>query len=489
MPSEVYKPANKTIVTEIKGFVTDAVRRVSAFRSTTAVKVALETPVTTQDVNVGNSGFVIQNVTSVIGISSIKPFDIELAQTTQETTYPPITYDVSFAGSSSVLHPDGDLLISVTDADLFDTSVDVTVTNVTTGEVETVTLTQVGSSSTYVGTIHTINLPGQGPAGDGELMAQVDDMIQVNYVNATDSAGDPENVNYFITVTAVPTHTAIVKLDDAFTLGSTLKVSMYDPDVAGAGTASLTLTNLRSNQVETLTLVETTPGLFVVDFPTVDDITVLPDESGVMNAVSGDSLLAHYQDLINDVGDPEAIDVAIVVGVTTTYTGVISHAGTDKAGDTLTIRVTDPDRDTSLQVTVVNQSTNETETLTLLETHPLSGVFELELPTVLGEDVWYAGTNNDGSMRVKPDDIVRVTYNDPVAVTGLPFAIIHDITVLAPDPAPTPPDPIITDVINTVKMTVNGLFYIHGNMPNTILTIKKTTSETDDVIRCTLLVV
>ena len=488
MPSEQYRPSSKTVVAELKLFTVDAVRKVMAFRSTNASKVGLETPITTQEVNVGDTGFEINNISTLVGISSIKPFVVELAQTNEILTYPTITHDVSFDGTSTVLHEDESLTITITDEDLSDPTKTVQVSNVDTGEIETVTLNQVGTTSTYTGTLPTVANAVAGTDEDGSLNAVIGNIINIDYTDATDSSGDPESVTYNITVTAVPTHTGVVKLERGFVAGSTLLVRLYDPDLTVS--ANVYITNSRTGQVENLVLVPTaTPGLFYFNLSTLDDPAAGANDSGVMNLQVGDTLVCTYLDATNELGDPETIQDTLVVGTDVNVTGVVSHSGADKPNEPIIIRVEDADRETSVQVTAVNLTTNETETLTLLETQPLSGVFELELPTVLGEDTWYAGINNDGSMNVKENDIVRITYNDPVASTGLPFAVVHNVTMLAPDPEPTPPDPIVTEDIQTVTMTVTGLFFITGEMPNTTLTIKKTSTEQDNVIRCSLMVV
>lgn len=490
MPSEQYRPTNKTIVVELKSFTVDAVRKVMAFRTTTAEKVGLDTPITTQDINVGDDDFEISNVSKLVGISSIKPFVVELKQTNEIITYPPLTYDVSFDGSSVTIHENQNLYVSITDQDLDTPTKNVQVSNNDTGELETLTLNRVGTTSTYTGSISTTAVGTAGVDEDGDLNAVIGQLIIVAYSDNTDSDGDPENATYFINVTPEPTHTGVLKIEDSFTPGDPIPISLYDPDEAGSGSIQVQLNNQTNGQVENpVTIPEVSPGLFKEFFSTFDSSTAAANNSGFMNLTAGDVISCVYEDAANDSGLPETIQQVITVGANTTYTGIVSHSGTEKSGQPLTIKVEDPDRDTSVQVTVVNQTTNETETLTLLETSPLSGVFELELPTVLGEDTWYAGTNEDGSINVKENDIVRVTYNDPVSVTGLPFSVVHDITMLASDPEPAAPDPIITEETQTVTMNVTGLFFITGEMPNTTLTIKKTSTEQDDFIRCSLMVV
>ena len=490
MPSEQYRPANKTVVSEIKGFVTDAVRKVNAFRATSATSIPSDSPVTTQDVNVGDSGFQISDISKLVGISSTNSFIIELTQTKTIETYPEEYDSGSFEGSPVEINPGQSIDIVLTDEDLTVSQIGVVVTNLDTGEVENVTLYRQGSTHTYTRTLLTIDSGVTGTDDDQNLHVSIGDSVQISYSDAANDAGNPETITHDISVVAVPTFTGLLKLDDAFTLGSTLKVQLYDADLAGNGTANVSVFNQRSTQTENLILTETaTLGLFDFDLPTADDATLIPDDSGVMNVQAGDGLVGTYIDAVNSSGLPETINTNITAGTVVYNTGVVEVIGDLKIGNPITLRVTDPDMATNVNISVVNQSTNEIETVLLSEITPLSGIFEGQITTTIGEDIWYAGTNDDGDINVKSGDVLRVTYNDPIASTGLPYAVVETVVMLDPDPAPPGPTPIITTEDHTVTMTVKGLFYINGEMPDTVINIKKTTTETEELIRCNLIVV
>lgn len=490
MPSEQYRPASKTVVSEIKGFVTDAVRKVNAFRATSATSIPVDSLVTTQDISVTDDGFEIQDISKLVGISSVNQFVIELTQTKTTETFPEVDYTGSFAGTPSEINPGQDIEICLTDEDLTASQISVIVTNVDTSEVENVVLYRQGTSHVYKRTLLTIDNASAGTDDDQNLNVAVGQTVQISYADAANSSGSPETITFDVSVVAVATNTGILKLDDTFTLGSTLKVQVFDVDLAGTGTLNIPIFNQRSTQTENIILTETaTPGLFDFDLPTADDPTLIPNDSGVMNVQLNDALVGTYIDTVNATGLPETINTTISAGTAVYYTGVVEILGDYKIGNPILLRVTDPDMSISLNVSVINQSTNEIETVTLAETTPLSGIFEGQITTTIGEDIWYAGTNDDGDMSVKAGDVIRVTYNDPIASTGLPYAVVSTETLLEPDPEPPGPDPIVTEEDHTVTMTVNGLFYINGEMPDTVIKIKKTNTETEDAIRCNLIIV
>jgi uncharacterized repeat protein (TIGR01451 family) len=130
------------------------------------------------------------------------------------------------------------------------------------------------------------------------------------------------------------------------------------------------------------------------------------------------------------IGDKQFIDTWVYGLSSIGTTGVVVADNDDVAtvvatvditplstpGDDLTLTINDPDRegDGTLTATVVNQDNGETETVTLTETGPNTGVFTANLPTNAGG----AGTNNDGVLNTRPGDDVELVYEDSTTPTG-----------------------------------------------------------------------
>lgn len=115
-------------------------------------------------------------------------------------------------------------------------------------------------------------------------------------------------------------------------------------------------------------------------------------------------------------------------------TGTITITGSE-AGSPVTVTVTDADLNTNamvaetIVVSVVNDTTGETEDVTLTETGPNTGIFVGTLPTA------YAGLgiDNDGvlntldpnTLTASYDDVLDASGNDPVAVTAIANMTSH----------------------------------------------------------------
>ena len=113
-------------------------------------------------------------------------------------------------------------------------------------------------------------------------------------------------------------------------------------------------------------------------------------------------------------------------------TATVSPRGTDATiditdtsipGDTLSVTVTDGDRNAdpaaaeTVTATVVNNATGETETITLTETGPNTGIFRGTIATVGGST---AGANGDGVLVTRAGDTVTASYQDTWTSTGTP---------------------------------------------------------------------
>ena len=97
--------------------------------------------------------------------------------------------------------------------------------------------------------------------------------------------------------------------------------------------------------------------------------------------------------------------------------GTVSITPTSVPGDTLDLSVTDADLvgAGSVAVTVVNDVTGESESVTLTEDAGNPGTFDGTLATTFGTT---AGTDDDGTINTQSGDTVTVTYADALTSTG-----------------------------------------------------------------------
>ena len=131
----------------------------------------------------------------------------------------------------------------------------------------------------------------------------------------------------------------------------------------------------------------------------------------------------------------EDVTIAAVLG----STGVLSATASIAAGGSVAISVTDADLNTdpssaqTLQVTVVNLRTSESESVALTETGASTGVFTGTLATVLSP---LGGSNNSGAMNVAALDTLRTSYGDALTSTGSTATLTADTGVVVLSSAP-----------------------------------------------------
>lgn len=131
----------------------------------------------------------------------------------------------------------------------------------------------------------------------------------------------------------------------------------------------------------------------------------------------------------------------------TTYTdGIIYAESTVDVNESLVISLYDPDVVAkTVQVTVFNSTTGETEFLTL--TQLPNGLYQGTLRLML---CLYKGEDFDGLMQTQPGDNLRVIYQDGRGAEGEPKTIIHNVKV--------------TSVFTTPELTIRRSVRLGGTI-------------------------
>jgi len=122
--------------------------------------------------------------------------------TAQTTAVPGHDGSVQF---TAPVYPGSDILIQVDDLDLTADTIDVTLENQTTGELETVTLFQSPVAGQYVGSLPTSTDAADNADDSGTLVVAVGDVLVVTYTDAVRADGslDQDQTDQ-VTVTATP---------------------------------------------------------------------------------------------------------------------------------------------------------------------------------------------------------------------------------------------------------------------------------------------
>lgn len=475
----LYNPTSKTVVTEIKSFLVDSVRKVSTVQNTVSAKIEDDQIVTQRDINVGATHVDLGLINKHLIVSSVKPLELELTQTSEILTYPVITHTAIISVPTS-LYEDHDLSIVITDQDSVAlATVQVLVTNNDTGEEETVILSREPNTARFSGVLPLASA-GTITSEDGSMTAFQGQFLTLSYVDQENSTGVTQTITQEVSIIPNPTYTASLKLAQ-FVPGSPLLATIYDAN--SQVSISANIFNERTLEQEVISLTETLAGsgVFQGSIATLDDLATGTDNDQVLNCRVSDVISLSYDDPANSGGLTQTLSSSIQIGTETFTSGQLSALPV-RPGEPLVINVEDTDQSSQVVVTVTNETTGEIETLNCTEISPLSGTFRGVLDTVLGTTVWYAGTNNDGSINVKAGDVLTVRYNDSTDINGLPLLIQTQLNVGPELPGPTVPDPIISYEDQVINLTTK-LLVIDGTVGITRLRLRKPDSNTDQYVR------
>ena len=300
--------------------------------------------------------------------------------------------------------------ITLTDADLVGrTDVTVTVVNSTTNESEEVPLTETGTAGTFTATLPTTFGTVSDGNDNGTMTGAAADVLTATYTDELTQSGAPGTASDDAALGGGTDASVTIV---AGTVGTPLQLSLNDPDFAGDADVTVTVTNGRTGETETVTLPAAPLGSgdFAGTLATVfgDD----QPAAGTMGVRAGDPITIAFSDPLSTSGGPLGVTDTTnpTGGVTATIT-----ATSPPVGSPIVIGVTDPDRAGAgpITVTVTNPTTGEVEIVTLTEgANP--GEFSGSLPTTFGT----ADDATPGTMAVAAGTPLDVRYDDPLTENG-----------------------------------------------------------------------
>jgi hypothetical protein len=240
---DIYKPLAKTVVTEIKHFVVDKVRRVGQGNFSVATKVT-EASMTQTDITVGpDNPYTMKDVSNLVSIQC--PYEI-IAEFTSFGSIPEpevrseqIYFDATLE-TVGATQAGRFISVRVTDKDVYTAApISVDVMNLRTGETETANLNR-ESQGVYTGFFQTQNNDAKGVDFDGVLYCQKDDTLRVSYEEAYAANGLSREVSLDVVVTLDFAETTI-EMPTSAPFDSFLNLRVKNP----AGTM-LSVTNNRT---------------------------------------------------------------------------------------------------------------------------------------------------------------------------------------------------------------------------------------------------
>ncbi|MBI3178896.1 MAG: Ig-like domain-containing protein, partial [Deltaproteobacteria bacterium] len=277
-------------------------------------------------------------------------------------------------------------------------SVLVTVTSATTGDDETVSLSETATAGRFAGTLPTAFAAAAD--GDGTLQVTGAETATARYTDGLRADGDTSGIVVQDSASVETGSNAVVNIVEvSIRAGQPLTLSVTDNDAvanvnAGAGNDSVqaTVTASMSGDTETVTLVESTTvaGLFQAQIASAYNGTATPGNS-TLEVVGGSTLTLSYSDMFRSDGDTRGVVVSDNASVRTGVDAVaIIVEPSFRAGQTLTLEVNDNDEvanstpgpgNNTVTVVVSTGGTGDSQSVVLNEDAVTAGTFRGSLAT------------------------------------------------------------------------------------------------------------
>lgn len=433
MKKPVYKPLGKTVVTEIKHFTVDTVRKSAAAAFRVATRIT-EATLQELDVTVGpDNPYTLQNVSNVISISCPHPIKAELVSTGEmpvaETRTEQVFSD-AVVGFHEPVYAARFVTITVEDKDVFGAGpIQVYVQNMRTGEADYVSLTR-KDQGIFTGFIPTQNNDTRGVDFDGVLYCQKGDILEAIYTEPNAANGLSREVQTTTVVELDFAPTEIV-VPDHVIYGGTFAFKVNNPL-----TNLITLKNERTGY--TLTGSTYAGGIITLGAEDGPDIFDSTDNDVITITTKGKSSNGTLQDIVATV---------TVSGVP--LVPVINANTTTDIRDEFAIEVVDYNLPESAQVRITNATTGSVNTVRLEPTYIGSGKYSVNIPTLTSFGL--------------PGQLLTLTYtNGDQTVTKN----INTIMPQTPECVAVEPNNAIASA--PVILTINGHFFLNGSFAGTI---------------------
>jgi hypothetical protein len=358
------------------------------------------------------------------------------------------------------VRPSESVLVTLTDADLNTSSGAAETVNVTlrskdsgavTKETQTVMLTETGlNTAVFTGGFST-TYGTTGIAG-GKFEVEPTDDLEGEYTDGFDASGDAgTTVTDLIDVVAGVDGTVSTS-PSSVSAGSNVTITVTDADQANqSGQVTVSVRRINASGI---TIIDTETYAVVFNGSGVGTVIASTSSAagsagnGTLNVQDGDQIIVSYDDPVGITGAP----VAGVSSITAT-SGSFTVPSVVEVAQSIVVSLTDSDLGAgtrisgaaSVSATARNTTTSETEVVTLTEDPAGSGTFTVSVATVYDDGTSPASGN--GTLGVKPNDVVVIEYSDPLNSSGGASTITSsNITI----------DTGVTGTVVTAPPTVNA---------------------------------
>lgn len=444
---EVYKPIEKTVVTELKHFVVDNVRRVGAGYHSVATKINKET-LEQKDIIIDlDKPYVLKDVHHVVSIQTPFPIIAEFTgfgeipepevRTEQKFTDAVIDVAEAYAGRF--------ITVTITDADQFGPRIEANVMNMRTGETEKFTLNLSPTAGVYQGYFQTQNNDAVGVDFDNVLYCRKDDMLRVYYLDPYGADGKSLEVTKEIVV-GLDFKETVIQAPTALRFDSFLNLRILNPI-----SLMVSVTNVRTG-----TKIEQMVGNFQPIQLTYDDgefAMSVQDNDVIRIDTSGKDLYGDVKNVTHEL---------TISG--TTITPVVTEAKTlVDMRDPYVLKLTDYNLPANPTVTFTNGKTGLAMSVPLVPEYVHSGR--------------YTATLQNLAAIALPGEPLQVLYT-----SGLVTLVRNIEITMGEQESVVEKEPLESTLTAPLRMTINGQFFLNGSFAGTIKLI-----AIDGPVRCTLI--
>lgn len=426
----------KTIVTELRTTLVDALSKSAIFRQAFSTKVqndALQN--TSQTLAIGESK-TFENVTKLLQLRVDFPVELTLTQTSEVVVTPPDPDPAEF--NTAMLTASDFVAGQLINVQVYDPDIPVAVPevrvvlfNTRSGETEQLMLQRI-SDHTYGGQqLTTYN--GAVVDFDTVLNCEHLDIIHILYQDSKDVNGQLVTLTKPVVASSPYTETEL-NVNAYIHVGKPVAILMVDPDV-DTPTHPCVVRNVTTGEEENILLQRTGSNTYTYSLPTTSNSGTVVNDDGVLQVSVGDMLTVSVTE-INGVSPTTVHNLEVRNSVFTN--GIISMPTTVTPSGQLALTFFDYDRASvpHIDIAVSNTRTGEFEYVRVYETVNGSGTFFGQLS--LSENS-SSSSSGDGVLNVVVGDTVRAVYIDVTSPDASSTVISRESLVVASVVPPPPP--------------------------------------------------
>lgn len=466
---------NKTILTELRTYVVDALGKNGLFRQSFSTKVDSTVSTTsTQFLLQPNEVKALSGSNKLFQLRTDFPIEIVMTQTGPSVEEPeePTVPEYSTATITASNFVAGQLLsIEVVDLDipLATQEIRVVVFNTVSGETEQIMLQRVADHTFRGQQLTSYN--GAATNFDEVLNCSHNDVIRVLYQDAKNLEGELQTVEVSVTASSPYTNTTL-QVNAYLHVGKPVAIMMIDADIT-TPTYPCTVRNVTTGEEEVVLLNRTAPGTFIYSLPTTLNTGTPVSNDGVLQVSEQDVITVTVFDE-HTITEPMKSQV-VEVRPTAYTNGILSIPDQCVPNSNVTITFFDYDVAGSnhIDIPATNVRTGEFEYVRCYETVNGSGTF-IGILVVSSDPT--KNVTGDNVLHVVAGDSVRAVYVDVTSPNASSTVVQVESAVVAATPVVVAPEPEEEEeedsdeefTEQSVKIVCDGVFLFGGNFNGNI---------------------